>query len=60
MSPTKSGRLHDFKQIIKTNVLRYLPPKVVLWVDKGFVGIDEYLRSDTEIVISHKNQKAAR
>ena len=57
VSPTKSGRLHDFKQIIKTNVLRYLPPKVALWVDKGFVGIDEYLRSDTEIVIPHKKPK---
>ena len=38
-------------------MLRYLPPKVALWVDKGFVGINEYLRSDTEIVIPHKKPK---
>ena len=57
VSPTKSGRLHDFKQIIKTNVLRYLPENIALWVDKGFVGIADYLRSDTEVVIPHKKPK---
>ena len=35
LSPTKSGRLHDFKQVIKANVLRYLPDNIALWVDNA-------------------------
>ena len=57
LSPTKSGRLHDFKQVIKANVLRYLPSNVSLWVDKGFVGIGEQVRNDTKILIPHKKPK---
>jgi len=57
LSPTKSGRLHDFKQVIKANVLRYLPDNIALWVDKGFVGIGEQVRTDTKIVIPHKKPK---
>jgi hypothetical protein len=57
VSPTKSGRLHDFKQIIKTNVLQHLPPKVALWVDKGYIGIENHVRSDIDVVIPHKKSK---
>ena len=57
LSPTKSGRLHDFKQVIKANVLRYLPANISLWVDKGFVGIEQQVRTDTKIVIPHKKPK---
>jgi len=57
LSPTKSGCLHDFKQVIKANVLRYLPSNISLWVDKGFVGIGEQVRNDTKIVIPHKKTK---
>ena len=57
LSPTKSGRVHDFKQIIKTGVLRHLPPKIALWVDKGFAGIGDCVRPDTDVVIPHKRPK---
>ena len=54
VSPTKSGQIHDLKQIVKTNVLSHLPRNVALWVDKGFVGIQGHVRDDTDVVIPHK------
>jgi len=54
VSPTKPGRVHDLTQILKTNILKYLPSNVTLWVDKGFIGINDYIRNNTCSVIPHK------
>lgn len=60
VSPTKSGRVHDFTQLLKTTLLKHLPPGVVLWGDKAFIGIQDYIRDDTSIMIPHKKPKKGR
>ena len=41
VSPTKSGKIHDFNQFKKTSCIDEIPKDVAILVDKGFVGIDE-------------------
>lgn len=54
VSPTKSGRVHDFTQLLKANILKHLPSDVTLWLDKGFMGIHEHVSDDISIMIPHK------
>ena len=60
VSPTKSGRVHDFTQLLKTTILKHLPSGVVLWGDKAFIGIQDYIRDDTSIIIPHKQPPKGR
>ena len=39
--PTKSGKIHDFKQLKKTVVIDHIPPDVSILVDKGYTGIKD-------------------
>lgn len=41
VSPTKSGKIHDFKQLKKTVVIDHIPPDVSILVDKGYTGIKD-------------------
>ena len=40
LSPTKAGKIHDFKQFKKTTVIDSIPEDVDILVDKGFIGIN--------------------
>lgn len=57
LSPTKEGRLHDFKQLKKTGVLDHLPPDKTLWLDKAYSGITSALKRDQQIMMPHKKPK---
>ena len=41
LSPTKSGKIHDFKQFKKTGVIDGIPEDVDILGDKGFIGIND-------------------
>lgn len=41
LTPTKSGRRHDKKLADKSEVFTNLPPRVSLWLDTGFVGVQK-------------------
>ena len=56
VSKSKAGKLHDFKQLQKENILHKIPDKICLWVDKGYQGINN-LVPDDQIVIPHKKPK---
>ena len=40
LSPTKSGKIHDFKQLKKTGIIDGIPEDIDILGDKGFVGIN--------------------
>ena len=52
--------MHDFTQLLKTTILKHLPPGVGLWGDKAFIGIQDYIRDDTSIIIPHKKSPKGR
>lgn len=56
VSPTKDGRLHDLKQVNKSGLLEHIPKDIAIWVDKGYQGIEKYLRNDNEIMIPRKKK----
>ncbi len=56
MSPSKNGKVHDFKQTQKTQFLDHVPPDITFWVDKGFQGIKNKVPPD-QIQIPHKKPK---
>ena len=41
LSPTKAGKIHDFKQFEKTAVIDGIPEDVDILGDKGFIGIND-------------------
>jgi hypothetical protein len=41
LSPTKSGKMHDFNQFKKTHIIDKIPDDIDIFGDKGFIGIDE-------------------
>ena len=41
LSPTKAGKIHDFKQFKKTAVIDCIPEDVDILGDKGFIGIND-------------------
>jgi len=41
LSPTKSGKIHDFNQLKKTYVIDGIPKGANIIADKGFAGIDD-------------------
>ena len=41
LSPTKAGKIHDFKQFKKTAVIDGIPEDVDILGDKGFIGIND-------------------
>jgi hypothetical protein len=40
LSPTKSGKIHDFKQFKKTGAIDGIPEDIDIFGDKGFIGIN--------------------
>ena len=56
LSPSKNGKVHDFKQTQKTQFLDHVPPDITFWVDKGFQGIKNKVPPD-QIQIPHKKSK---
>jgi len=58
LSPTKGGKIHDFKQVKKTGILNHIPPDVSVWVDKGFAGIKDIVDED-QVMIPHKKPKGS-
>ena len=54
LSKTREGRLHDMKQLKKTCVLEHIPQDITLWVDKAYVGIQDYLKYHNPVMIPHK------
>ena len=56
LSASKDGKIHDFKQLKKTDILKKIPPGTTIWVDKGFVGITKEV--DTrQVQIPHKKPR---
>lgn len=55
LSPTKSGKIHDFNQFKKTCTIGNIPTDVGILGDKGFVGIDKL--SDHVTYIPKKKPK---
>ena len=41
LSPTKAGKIHDFKQFKKTAIIDGIPEDVDILGDKGFIGIND-------------------
>ena len=41
LSPTKAGKIHDFKQLKKIAVIDGIPEDVDILGDKGFIGIND-------------------
>jgi hypothetical protein len=40
LSPTKSGKIHDFNQFKKTCIINNIPKDIEILGDKGFAGLD--------------------
>lgn len=57
ISKTGSGRQHDLKQLRKTGILEYIPKEVCLWIDKGYLGIQNNLKHDNPVMVPHKKPK---
>lgn len=57
LSPTKGGKLHDLPQLKKSGFLDYIPKGVVLWLDKGYLGIQKYFKNNNKLMIPHKKPK---
>ena len=53
-SKTKDGRIHDLKQLRKMEVLDHIPKNVTLWLDKGYQGINKYLKNDNPVMMPKK------
>ena len=47
LSPTKSGKIHDFKQLKKTGVIDGIPEDIDILGDKGFAGINDLSNHET-------------
>ena len=54
LSPTKNGKLHDKKQIDKTNIIHAIPKKVAVFVDSWYQWI-QHIHTNT--YIPKKNSK---
>ena len=55
VSPTKGGKLHDLKCFKKWGIGQHIPEDVVLWADKGFIGVKPFCKS-TNIMVPHKRR----
>ena len=47
LSPTKSGKIHDFKQLKKTGIINGIPEDIYMLGDKGFIGINDLSSHET-------------
>jgi len=57
VSPTKDGHLHDKRQLEKEEAINYIPKKVNIWVDTGFLGIENLIKNGNEIFMPKKKPK---
>lgn len=56
LSPSKNGKVHDFKQTQKTELLDNIPINTNVWVDKGFQGIKNKVPPN-QVYIPHKKPR---
>jgi hypothetical protein len=56
LSATKDGKIHDYKQLKKTDVLKRIPRHITIWVDKGFTGITKEV-DNNQVQIPHKKPR---
>ena len=47
LSPTKSGKIHDFKQFKKMGIIDAIPEDTDILADKGFIGINDVSNHQT-------------
>ena len=47
LSPTKSGKIHDFNQFKKMGIINAIPEDTDILADKGFIGIDDVSNHQT-------------
>lgn len=57
LSPTKNGRRHDKWRIAQTHWLKAIPPSTNVWVDTGFMGIEQQLPSGVTVMRPQKGSK---
>jgi hypothetical protein len=57
LSPTKNGRRHDKWRVEQTNWLKAIPPSTTVWVDTGFMGIEDQLAAEVPIMRPQKGSK---
>jgi len=57
VSPSKDGKIHDYKQLQKTGILEHIPKGVTIWVDKGFQRIKVGLKNNNSVLIPHKKPR---
>jgi hypothetical protein len=57
VSKTGGGRQHDLRQLKKTGVLEHIPKDVSLWLDKGYLGIQDSLKHNNSVMMPHKKPK---
>lgn len=57
LSATKNGRRHDKWRLDQTGWLHHFPSDLTLWVDTGFVGIEESLPTSVTVMRPTKRSK---
>lgn len=57
LSPTKNGRRHDKWRVEQTNWLKAIPPSTTVWVDTGFMGIEQQLQVGVPLMRPQKGSK---
>lgn len=57
LSPTKNGRRHDKWRLEQTNWLKAIPPSTTVWVDTGFMGIEQQLQTGVTLMRPQKGSK---
>lgn len=57
LSPTKNGQRHDKWRLEQTHWLKFIPPDITLWVDTGFMGIEQQLTAGIPVMRPKKGSK---
>lgn len=57
LSSTKNGRRHDKWRVEQTHWLKAIPPSTTLWVDTGFMGIEQQLQTGVTLMRPQKGSK---
>jgi hypothetical protein len=57
LSPTKDGRVHDFKQLEKTGIPSKIPKGVTVWGDKGYQGLNQRVPAGVNVITPHKKPR---
>lgn len=57
VSPTKNGKIHDFKMFKKEVLAKIFPEGSCVWVDKGYQGIKSLMDEQIQVAIPYKKKK---